>query len=309
MLATAHARIDVFSKKISLEVGTEQITFNINKKESPAIISPVYVINSLLEINELYEPRDPEELLLSNDDLDIFPNDNDLLPNLESHDNMFLLPTGSARFNDDSSEIFCNPNSNSSIRNNMVGFARNLHVFIEGHQFLIDFIIENINEFVEEGLTEVLFGQPFKENVGIIDDTVNEVLWFKIRDDKTIFNMPRAEKRFGEEYKHDQEVTASRRYVLWKPSRDFTRPLGPPSGLKGLLHMLNVTVIPTEGILSLLKMEINLSAYYISYIQKKSSREFLVLILLFYLCASQAYDRIHAMTVQLSDHPENEHLD
>ncbi|GJT91950.1 homeodomain-like protein, partial [Tanacetum coccineum] len=41
------------------------------------------------------------------------------------------------------------------IGNNMVGFARNLHVFIEGHQFLIDFIIENINEFVEEGLTEV----------------------------------------------------------------------------------------------------------------------------------------------------------
>ncbi|GJV43511.1 retrovirus-related pol polyprotein from transposon TNT 1-94 [Tanacetum coccineum] len=35
-------------------------------------------------------------------------------------------------------------------------------------------------------------------------------------------------------------------YVLWKPSRDFTRPLGPPSGLKGLLHMLNATVIPTK---------------------------------------------------------------
>ncbi|GJU17732.1 reverse transcriptase domain-containing protein [Tanacetum coccineum] len=37
------------------------------------------------------------------------------------------------------------------------------------------------------------------------------------------------------------------RYVLWKPSRDFTRPIGPPSGLKGLLHMLNATVIPTKG--------------------------------------------------------------
>ncbi|GJU09192.1 hypothetical protein Tco_1125622 [Tanacetum coccineum] len=37
MLATAHARIDVFSKKTSLEVGTEQITFNINERESPAV--------------------------------------------------------------------------------------------------------------------------------------------------------------------------------------------------------------------------------------------------------------------------------
>ncbi|GJX37404.1 hypothetical protein Tco_0250707 [Tanacetum coccineum] len=32
----------------------------------------------------------------------------------------------------------------------------------------------------------------------------------------------------------------------WKPSRDFTRPLGSPSGLKGLLHTLNATVIPTK---------------------------------------------------------------
>ncbi|GKA47549.1 hypothetical protein Tco_0740432 [Tanacetum coccineum] len=35
-------------------------------------------------------------------------------------------------------------------------------------------------------------------------------------------------------------------YVLWKPSRYFTRPLGLPSGLKGLLHMLNATVIPRK---------------------------------------------------------------
>jgi hypothetical protein len=30
-----------------------------------------------------------------------------------------------------------------------------------------------------------------------------------------------------------------------KPSRDFTRPLGMPRGLKGLLHMPNATVFPT----------------------------------------------------------------
>nr|GEV70448.1 hypothetical protein [Tanacetum cinerariifolium] len=115
MLATAHARIDIFGKKISLEVRTEQITFDINKKLSPVVISPVYVINSFSKTNKPYEPRDLEELLLSNDDLDIFPNNNNLLPNLESHDNILLSPTGSARFNNNSSEIFYNPNSNSSI--------------------------------------------------------------------------------------------------------------------------------------------------------------------------------------------------
>ncbi|GKE00487.1 hypothetical protein Tco_1388470 [Tanacetum coccineum] len=31
-----------------------------------------------------------------------------------------------------------------------------------------------------------------------------------------------------------------------KPSQDFTRSLGSPSGLKGLLHTLNATVIPMK---------------------------------------------------------------
>jgi hypothetical protein len=37
-----------------------------------------------------------------------------------------------------------------------------------------------------------------------------------------------------------------------KPSRDFTRPLEMPRGLKGLLHMLNAIVYPTTKDLCLL---------------------------------------------------------
>jgi hypothetical protein len=32
--------------------------------------------------------------------------------------------------------------------------------------------------------------------------------------------------------------------ILGKPSRDFTRPLGSPRGLKGLLHTLNAIMFP-----------------------------------------------------------------
>ena len=35
--------------------------------------------------------------------------------------------------------------------------------------------------------------------------------------------------------------------ILGKPSGDFTRPLGMPRGLKGLLHMLNAIVSPTKA--------------------------------------------------------------
>jgi len=40
--------------------------------------------------------------------------------------------------------------------------------------------------------------------------------------------------------------------ISGKPSRDFTRPLGSPRGLKGLLHTLNAIVHPTkEGFIPL----------------------------------------------------------
>ncbi|GJY74259.1 hypothetical protein Tco_0478690 [Tanacetum coccineum] len=47
--------------------------------------------------------------------------------------------------------------------------------------------------------------------------------------------------------KVDRDIITPGRYVVWKPLRDFIRPLGPPSGLKGLLYMLNETMIPTKS--------------------------------------------------------------
>jgi hypothetical protein len=35
--------------------------------------------------------------------------------------------------------------------------------------------------------------------------------------------------------------------ISGKPLRDFTRPLGSPRGLKGLLHTLNAIVSPTKA--------------------------------------------------------------
>ncbi|GKB50818.1 hypothetical protein Tco_0901571 [Tanacetum coccineum] len=82
--------------------------------------------------------------------------------------------------------------------NNIVGKAKNLQVFIGCHSFLTNFIIlENVNEFVEKGLAEVIFGKPFKEKIRLEEDISKGIIWFKIGDDKTIFNMPRAEKRLS----------------------------------------------------------------------------------------------------------------
>ncbi|GJY30403.1 DNA damage-inducible protein 1-like protein [Tanacetum coccineum] len=82
--------------------------------------------------------------------------------------------------------------------NNVVGKAKNLQVFIGCYSFLTDFIIlENVNEFFEKGLAKVIFCKPFKEEIGLEEDISKGIIWFKIRDDKKIFNMPRAEKRLS----------------------------------------------------------------------------------------------------------------
>ncbi|GJY96820.1 hypothetical protein Tco_0513730 [Tanacetum coccineum] len=82
--------------------------------------------------------------------------------------------------------------------NNIVGMEKNVHVFVGCHTFIIDFnILESINKLIEKGPTEVLFRKPFKENIGLEDDINKGVLWFKIGDDKTIFNMPHAKRKLG----------------------------------------------------------------------------------------------------------------
>ncbi|GJY16698.1 homeodomain-like protein [Tanacetum coccineum] len=265
-LATAHAKIDVYGKKISLGVRIDQVVFNINKKESPASISPICAINEFDKTQKF-------------DNLGDF--ENYVSPEYGSQDIISLSPSESAEIKEDFNMNPCDPNKRMSIgledfvdiddmwddldpgiltnekakteflksgsrihlHNpdnlqlsykigfvnfnpyvkpqtpfnvmskkayntimkhklrysgiNMVRLAKILHVFIGNHQFLVDFIIlKNISEFVEKGLTKVLFGRPFKEQIGLFKDPAKGTLWFKIGNDKVIFYMPRAEKAF-----------------------------------------------------------------------------------------------------------------
>ncbi|GKA35717.1 hypothetical protein Tco_0722208 [Tanacetum coccineum] len=80
-------------------------------------------------------------------------------------------------------------------------------------------------------MTEILFGKPFKENVGLEEDINKGVLWFKIRDDKTIFNMPRAKRKLGSnskemesrgyEFAQDMLVKSSSLAIIIRKGGDF----------------------------------------------------------------------------------------
>ncbi|GJY31299.1 hypothetical protein Tco_0414794 [Tanacetum coccineum] len=142
MLVTAHAKIDVYGKKISLGVGNDQV------RDFKNYLSPKY----------------------------------------ESQDIISLSPSESVEIKEDFSMKLCDPDKRMSI---------GLEEFVDIDDMWDDLdpgILTNekaktepdnlqlsckIGEFVEKGLTEVLFGHPFKEQIGLVEDRSKGTLWFK----------------------------------------------------------------------------------------------------------------------------------
>ncbi|GJV05443.1 putative reverse transcriptase, RNA-dependent DNA polymerase [Tanacetum coccineum] len=100
MLATAHAKIDVYGKKISLGVENDQVVFNINKKESPASVSPICVLNEFDKMQEFDSLGDFE---------------NYLSPEYKSQDIILLSPLELAKIKEDFSMMPCDPHTRMSI--------------------------------------------------------------------------------------------------------------------------------------------------------------------------------------------------
>ncbi|GJS24477.1 putative reverse transcriptase domain-containing protein [Tanacetum coccineum] len=107
MLATAHAKIDVYRKKISLGVGNDQVVFNINKRESTTSIFPIYIINDCDKMQEF-------DSLVMNDKVvgdlkNYLPHEN------ESKDIISLSPSELAGNKEIFSVTPCDPDNRMSI--------------------------------------------------------------------------------------------------------------------------------------------------------------------------------------------------
>ncbi|GKE37182.1 putative reverse transcriptase, RNA-dependent DNA polymerase [Tanacetum coccineum] len=107
MLATTHAKIDVYGKKISLGVGNDQVVFNINKKESPAFISPICVIKNVEKMQEL------NDLVMNDEKVRDFKNY--LSPEYGSQDIISLLPSELAENKEEFSITLCDPDKRMRI--------------------------------------------------------------------------------------------------------------------------------------------------------------------------------------------------
>ncbi|GJU04963.1 integrase, catalytic region, zinc finger, CCHC-type containing protein [Tanacetum coccineum] len=107
MLAIAHAKIDVYGKKIYLGVGNDQVIFNINKKESPTSISPICVINEVDKTQEL------NDLVMNDKKVRDF--ENYLSPEYESEDIISLSPSELTEDKEEFSMTLGDPDKRMSI--------------------------------------------------------------------------------------------------------------------------------------------------------------------------------------------------
>ncbi|GJX07355.1 retrovirus-related pol polyprotein from transposon TNT 1-94 [Tanacetum coccineum] len=86
MLATAHARIDVFRGKNLVRSWKRISYFNANEGATPVTVSPICAIKDFDVIDNIEGPDDLEEFLMDDDlngDLSNFLQDNNLFPNYE----------------------------------------------------------------------------------------------------------------------------------------------------------------------------------------------------------------------------------
>ena len=80
---------------------------------------------------------------------------------------------------------------------NIVARVEPLHVFVGSFVYLVDFMVmEDLKEFVDEELTQVIFGRPFKELTNLDEKLVEGLITFSKGNEDFTYQMPRANPRF-----------------------------------------------------------------------------------------------------------------
>ncbi|GKC52678.1 mitochondrial proton/calcium exchanger protein-like protein isoform X1 [Tanacetum coccineum] len=206
-LSTAHAKIDVFERKITLRVGEERIVFK-SVKPGSSLIKRVYML-SLRERMELdLEARLMRETLVLNRSLDPFFEDyielNDLNVPLELRRDQVddLMPTieecevieefrarNNARM---VSKNFRYPSDCDHDKKIYVDYAHNLKF-----SCMIDFaVLEDMDAYRDEEMGDVIFGEPFLREVGIKARRFDGMITIYNGNESVTYQMVRSHLRF-----------------------------------------------------------------------------------------------------------------
>nr|GEW93895.1 hypothetical protein [Tanacetum cinerariifolium] len=182
-LSTAYAKIDVYKRKITLRVEEERIIF-ASVKPANSLIKRVYMLSLRERIELNLEARLMGETLVLNRSLDPFFEDyielNDLNVPLElrrnqANDLMPIIEEGEVvkefRARNDARWIakFLDILDKMEYKgNNVVGTLMNIPIFVGTFSILTDFaVLEDMDAYRDEGMGDVIFGEPFLREVGI----------------------------------------------------------------------------------------------------------------------------------------------
>ncbi|GKD53585.1 hypothetical protein Tco_1286972, partial [Tanacetum coccineum] len=193
-LSTAHDKIDVYKRKTTLRVGEEKIIFK-SVKPASSLIKRVYML-SLIERMELdLEATLMGETLVLNRSLDPFfedyiklydlnepielrrNQDDDLMPTIEEGEVIEEFRNRNENLDTGIKDYPSYCDSDKKIHtdykmvykeNNVVRALMNVPIFVGTFSVVTDFaVLENMEDYRDEGMADVIFRDPFLREVGI----------------------------------------------------------------------------------------------------------------------------------------------
>ncbi|GJY60494.1 hypothetical protein Tco_0461151 [Tanacetum coccineum] len=201
-LSTARAKIDVYKRKITLRVGEERIVFT-SVKPASSLIKRVYMLS-----NEEFRTRD-DELDVGIDDYPSYCDYDkkihiDCAHNLKfscmigfefTHANFFPLLYVNVM-----SKKFHNSIMKDKMvykGNNVIGALMNVPIFVGTFSVVTDFVVlENMDAYRDEGMGDVIFGEPFLREVGIKTRRFEGMITIYNGNDEVTYQMVRSHPRF-----------------------------------------------------------------------------------------------------------------
>ncbi|GKA72065.1 putative reverse transcriptase domain-containing protein [Tanacetum coccineum] len=147
-LSTAHAKIDVFKRKITLRVGDEKIVYK-SMKPASSLIKRVY----MLDLNVPLE--------IKRDQVD------DLIPTIEEVEVIDepMINRIKTRNNESFDKEFYNSIMKEKVEykgKNVVGALMNVPIFVGNFSVVTHFaLVENIDDYRDQDMGDVIFGEPF----------------------------------------------------------------------------------------------------------------------------------------------------
>ncbi|GJW70686.1 gag-pol polyprotein [Tanacetum coccineum] len=208
-LSTAHVKIDVFKRKITLRVGDDKIVFKSDKPTSN-IIKRVFALGLRERMKLVLEARLMGEAFILNRSLDPTYGDyiklNDLNESLELRRNQVedLGPTVKEGkvIDEPVEDIVETRNDDNKISNgieeypNFCDYDKKIHIdYAYNLQFSCMIVMENMDAYRHDGMGDVIIGKPFYREICVKSKRFDGMITIYNGNDSVTYQMARSHPR------------------------------------------------------------------------------------------------------------------